>query len=120
MTYTAAISYLYGLQKHGIKLGLDTMTALVGRLGMPQSRFPSLHIAGTNGKGSTAAMTAAVFQAGGYRVGLYTSPHLVEFVERICVSGQMIPETEIARLTQLVKSVSEPDLSPTFFEFTTA
>lgn len=120
MTYTAAISYLYGLQKHGIKLGLDTMTALVGRLGMPQSRFPSLHIAGTNGKGSTAAMTAAVLQAGGYRVGLYTSPHLVEFVERICVSGQMIPETEIARLTQLVKSVSEPDLSPTFFEFTTA
>jgi dihydrofolate synthase/folylpolyglutamate synthase len=120
MTYTAAVSYLYGLQKHGIKLGLDTITALVGRLGMPQSRFPSLHIAGTNGKGSTAAMAAAMFQAGGYRVGLYTSPHLVEFVERIRVSGRMIPESEIARLTELVKGLSEPDLSPTFFEFTTA
>ena len=120
MTYTAAVSYLYSLQKHGIKLGLDTMTALVGRLGMPQSRFPSLHIAGTNGKGSTAAMAAAMFRAGGYRVGLYTSPHLVEFVERIRVNGRVIPESEIGRLTELVKGVSEPDLTPTFFEFTTA
>ncbi|HEX6948214.1 MAG TPA: folylpolyglutamate synthase/dihydrofolate synthase family protein [Nitrospira sp.] len=120
MTYTDAVSYLYSLQKHGIKLGLDTMTALVGRLGMPQARYRTLHIAGTNGKGSTAAMTAAMIQAGGHRVGLYTSPHLVEFGERIRVNGRMIPESEIARLTQLVKGVSEPDLSPTFFEFTTA
>jgi len=120
MTYTDAVSYLYSLQKHGIKLGLDTMTALVGRLGMPQARYRTLHIAGTNGKGSTAAMTAAMVQAGGHRVGLYTSPHLVEFGERIRVNGRMIPESEIARLTQLVKEVSEPDLSPTFFEFTTA
>jgi dihydrofolate synthase / folylpolyglutamate synthase len=120
MTYAAAVSYLYGLQKHGIKLGLDIMTALVGRLGMPQSCYRSLHIAGTNGKGSTAAMTAAMFQAGGYRVGLYTSPHLVEFGERIRINGRMISESDIARLTELVKRVSEPDLSPTFFEFTTA
>ena len=120
MTYTAAVSYLYSLQKHGIKLGLDTMTALVGRLGMPQSRYRSLHIAGTNGKGSTAALTAAMFQAGGYRVGLYTSPHLVEFGERIRVDGRMISESDIARLTELVKGISDPDLSPTFFEFTTA
>jgi len=120
MTYTDAVSYLYSLEKHGIKLGLDTMTALVGRLGMPQARYRTLHIAGTNGKGSTAAMTAAMVQAGGHRVGLYTSPHLVEFGERIRVNGRMIPESEIARLTQLVKEVSEPDLSPTFFEFTTA
>jgi dihydrofolate synthase/folylpolyglutamate synthase len=120
MTYAAAVSYLYSLQKHGIKLGLDTMTALVGRLGMPQARYQNLHIAGTNGKGSTAALTASMFQAGGYRVGLYTSPHLVEFRERIRVDGRMIPESEIARLTEVVRSVSEPDLSPTFFEFTTA
>ena len=120
MTYTAAVSYLYSLQKHGIKLGLDTMTALMGRLGMPQARYRNLHIAGTNGKGSTAALTAAMFQAGGYHVGLYTSPHLVEFRERIRVDGRMIPESEIARLTALVKGVAEPDLSPTFFEFTTA
>jgi len=120
MTYTAAVSYLYSLQKHGIKLGLDTMTALVGRLGMPQSRYRSLHIAGTNGKGSTAILAAAMFQAGGYRVGLYTSPHLVEFGERIRVNGRMISESDIARLTKLLKGISEPDLSPTFFEFTTA
>jgi dihydrofolate synthase/folylpolyglutamate synthase len=61
-----------------------------------------------------------MFQAGGYRVGLYTSPHLIEFRERIRVDGRMIPESDIARLTEVVKSVSEPDLSPTFFEFTTA
>jgi len=120
MSYSSVIEYLYTLQKHGIKLGLDTMTALVGRLGMPQARYRTLHIAGTNGKGSTAAMTAAMVQAGGHRVGLYTSPHLVEFGERIRVNGRMIRESEIARLTQLVKGVSEPDLSPTFFEFTTA
>lgn len=120
MTYTAAVSYLYGLQKHGIKLGLDTMMALVGRLGMPQARYPNLHIAGTNGKGSTAALTASMFQAGGYRVGLYTSPHLVDFRERIRVNGRMIAESDIARLTECIKALSEPDLSPTFFEFTTA
>ena len=120
MTYTAAVSYLYSLQKHGIKLGLDTVTALVGRLGMPQSRYASVHIAGTNGKGSTAALTAAIFQAAGYRVGLYTSPHLVEFRERIRVDGRMILESDIARLTDLVKGVCRAELSPTFFEFTTA
>src|SRR6478736_4152566 len=119
MTYTDAVSYLYSLQKHGIKLGLDTMTALVGRLGMPQSRYRSLHIAGTNGKGASAALAAAMCQAGGYRVGLYTSPHLVEFGERIRVDGRMISESDIARLTELVKGISDPDLSPTFFEFTT-
>ncbi|HTL60363.1 MAG TPA: folylpolyglutamate synthase/dihydrofolate synthase family protein [Nitrospira sp.] len=120
MTYNAAVSYLYSLQKHGIKLGLDTMTALAGRLGMPQARYPSLHIAGTNGKGSTAAMAAAMLSAGGYRVGLYTSPHLVDFRERIRVNGRMVSEADIARLTEVVKGVAEPDLSPTFFEFTTA
>ena len=120
MTYTAAVSYLYGLQKHGIKLGLDTMTALVGRLGMPHARYRTLHIAGTNGKGSTAAMTAGMLQAGGYRVGLYTSPHLVDFGERIRVNGRMIPEADIARLTDAVKNAADPDLAPTFFEFTTA
>jgi dihydrofolate synthase / folylpolyglutamate synthase len=120
MTYTAAVFYLYSLQKHGIKLGLDTMSALLDRLGMPQARYRNVHVAGTNGKGSTAAMTAAILQAGGYRVGLYTSPHLVEFCERIRVDGRMIPEADIARLTELIKGIAEPDLSPTFFEFTTA
>jgi dihydrofolate synthase/folylpolyglutamate synthase len=68
MTYSSAIEYLYGLQRHGIKLGLETMRTLLGRLGNPERRFRSLHIGGTNGKGSTAAMTAAMLQAAGYRI----------------------------------------------------
>ncbi len=120
MTYSSAVAYLYRLQKHGIKLGLETMTALMVRLGMPQTRYRTLHIAGTNGKGSTAAMAAAVLQAAGYRVGLYTSPHLVEFRERIRVNGEMIAESQVAQLTEQLQPLCQPDLSPTFFEYTTA
>ena len=120
MTYSSAVAYLYRLQQHGIKLGLATMTALMVRLGMPQTRYRTLHIAGTNGKGSTAAMAAAVLQAAGYRVGLYTSPHLVEFRERICVNGEMIAESQVAQLTEQLQTFCQPDLSPTFFEYTTA
>jgi dihydrofolate synthase / folylpolyglutamate synthase len=120
MTYASAVAYLYSLQKHGIKLGLETMAALIGRLGMPQARYRTLHIAGTNGKGSTAAMTAAILQEAGYRVGLYTSPHLIEFRERIRLNGQMISESDVARLTDRLKGLCERDLSPTFFECTTA
>ncbi|MEO5956621.1 MAG: folylpolyglutamate synthase/dihydrofolate synthase family protein [Nitrospiraceae bacterium] len=120
MTYLSAVTFLYRLQKHGIKLGIETMTALMGRLGMPQTKYRTLHIAGTNGKGSTAAMTAAMLQAAGYRVGLYTSPHLVEFRERIRVNGEMIAESRVTQLTEQLQSVCQPDLSPTFFEYTTA
>ncbi len=120
MTYSSAVAYLYRLQKHGIKLGLETMTALMVRLDMPQTRYRTLHIAGTNGKGSTAAMAAAVLQAAGYRVGLYTSPHLVEFRERIRVNGEMIVESKVAQLTEQLQALCQPDLSPTFFEYTTA
>ena len=120
MTYSSAVAYLYRLQKHGIKLGLTTMTALMARLGMPQTRYRALHIAGTNGKGSTAAMAAAMLQAAGYRVGLYTSPHLVEFRERIRVNGEMIGESQVAQLTEQLQAFCQPDLSPTFFEYTTA
>jgi len=120
MTYSSAVAYLYRLQKHGIKLGLVTMTVLMVRLGMPQTRYRTLHIAGTNGKGSTAAMAAAVLQAAGYRVGLYTSPHLVEFRERIRVNGEMIAELRVAQLTEQLQALCQPDLSPTFFEYTTA
>jgi len=120
MTYSSAVAYLYRLQKHGIKLGLTTMTALMVRLGMPQTRYRTLHIAGTNGKGSTAAMAAAVLQAAGYRVGLYTSPHLVDFRERIRVNGEMIDESRVAQLTERFQALCQPDLLPTFFEYTTA
>ncbi|HXV67961.1 MAG TPA: folylpolyglutamate synthase/dihydrofolate synthase family protein [Nitrospira sp.] len=120
MTYSAAIEYLYGLQKHGIKLGLETMRALLGHVDRPERRFRTLHIGGTNGKGSTAAITAAVLQATGLRVGLYTSPHLVEFRERIRVNGEMIPEESVAELTGRLCAAVPDSLSPTFFEVTTA
>jgi len=120
MTYLSAVTFLYRLQQHGIKLGLETMTVLMGRLGMPQTKYRTLHIAGTNGKGSTAAMTASILQAAGYRVGLYTSPHLVEFRERIRVNGEMIAESQMTQLTEQLQSVCQPDLFPTFFEYTTA
>jgi dihydrofolate synthase/folylpolyglutamate synthase len=120
MTYSAAIEYLYGLQKHGIKLGLDTMRALLGRVGHPERRVRVLHVGGTNGKGSTAAMAAAVLQASGLRVGLYTSPHLVEFRERIRVNGDMIDEAQVADVIGRLDAAASPDLHPTFFEMTTA
>ncbi|MDF0645907.1 MAG: bifunctional folylpolyglutamate synthase/dihydrofolate synthase [Nitrospira sp.] len=120
MTYSAAVAYLLGLQKHGIKLGLETMVALAQRLGNPQRRYRSLHIGGTNGKGSTAAMAAGIMRAAGYRVGLYTSPHLVEFRERIRVDGVMIPEEAVGRVIAEVRDAGGADLQPTFFESTTA
>jgi dihydrofolate synthase/folylpolyglutamate synthase len=119
MTYASAIDYLYGLQKHGIKLGLETMQVLMDRLGHPERRFPVLHIGGTNGKGSTAAITAAILHASGLRVGLYTSPHLIEYRERIRVNGVMIPEAGVAALIHRLRAVSD-NLEPTFFEATTA
>jgi len=120
MNYSASIDYLYSLQKHGIKLGLETMATLMARLDSPHTRFRTLHIAGTNGKGSTAAVAAAILQADGYRVGLYTSPHLVDFRERIRVDGEMIAEERVSQFTQQIRDLCRYDLSPTFFECTTA
>lgn len=119
MSYPAALDVLFGLQRHGIKLGLETEAALLAGLGDPHERYPCLHIGGTNGKGSTAAIAAAVLQAAGYRVGLYTSPHLVEFRERIRVNGEPIAESVVAELTGRLREVTG-DQAPTFFEFTTA
>lgn len=120
MTYPAAIAYLYGLQKHGIKLGLETMRSLACAIGNPERRLRVLHIGGTNGKGSTAAMAAAMLEAAGLRVGLYTSPHLVDFRERIKVNGRMIGEDELAELVDMVRGAVPPSIAPTFFEVTTA
>ena len=119
-SYSATLDFLYGLQRHGIKLGLDAIRTLLERSGRPQDRYLSLHIGGTNGKGSTAAMAASVLQAAGYRVGLYTSPHLIDFRERIRVNGVPVPEDCVHELTEHLREASGESLSPTFFEFTTA
>lgn len=119
-SYASSVAFLYGLQRHGIKLGLETIRSLLAALEHPERRFPSLHIGGTNGKGSTAAIVASVLAAAGYRVGLYTSPHLVDFRERIRVNGELIAEDRVAALTDDLRAACPPGLSPTFFEFTTA
>jgi dihydrofolate synthase/folylpolyglutamate synthase len=122
MEYKEAVDYLYGLQRHGIKLGLSNTLSLMDILGNPHQSFRSIHIAGTNGKGSTAAMIASILQTSGLKVGLYTSPHLVSFTERIRINGVTIPEERVADLVSTLNSelLTLNSLSPTFFEFTTA
>src|SRR5262252_2632928 len=98
MKLEKAIEYLYGLGNEmlAIKLGLETIRALARVLGDSQKNFPAVHIAGTNGKGSTAAMTARIAEAAGLRVGLYTSPHLISITERIRVNGEEIAPDDFA------------------------
>lgn len=122
MNYHDAVSYLYALQKYGIKLGLDNTTKLLSLFGDPHQDFRTIHVAGTNGKGSTSAMIASMLQAHGYRVGLFTSPHLVSFTERIRINKKEISERDVIDLTMEIKSMIErvnSGLSPTFFEFIT-
>lgn len=113
------LQYLYGLQLFGIKAGLNNISELSRALGHPEKRFPCVHIAGTNGKGSTASMMAAMLTASGYRTGLYTSPHLVRFNERIRINGRPIPDEDLVRYTHALKPQLQR-LKATFFEATTA
>jgi dihydrofolate synthase / folylpolyglutamate synthase len=121
-SYQETIEYLYALQKHGVKLALANSMALMEALGAPHQRFPSVHVAGTNGKGSTSAFIAAMLQAAGCRVGLYTSPHLISFTERIRIDNVRIPERSVVDLARRVRRAyaDRKGLSPTFFEVTTA
>lgn len=124
MSYSDAIGYLYGLQKHGIKLGLDKTERILSVIGDPHRRLRAVHVAGTNGKGSTAAMTASILRAYGFKVGLFTSPHLVSFTERMTIDGRKISEAEVVELTGEIRSALRhapaPLPDPTFFEFVTA
>ena len=108
-SYEATLTRLYGLQRFGIKLGLETVSALLSELDNPQRRFYALHVAGTNGKGSVAAMTASILQAAGVRVGLYTSPHLLDFCERIKIQGIDVPRERVVDLFARVQAL--PSLS---------
>lgn len=95
-TYVQAEKFILSREFFGMKLGLENITKYLGDLGDPQKMYPTVHLAGTNGKGSTASMLAAVLRAAGYRTGLFTSPHLVDFRERIRVDGRMISRREVA------------------------
>ncbi|MBI5344109.1 MAG: bifunctional folylpolyglutamate synthase/dihydrofolate synthase [Deltaproteobacteria bacterium] len=120
-SYSKTLRYLYGLQRLGIRPGLVRIKKLLSRLGNPQNACASIHVAGTNGKGSTAAMLEAMLTEAGLKAGLYTSPHLVRFTERIRISGKEISGRDAARTAASVRrAAEETGLSPTLFEFTTA
>jgi dihydrofolate synthase/folylpolyglutamate synthase len=124
MNYATAVDWLYATQLHGIHLGLENIRRLVEALGVLLAgtgapRF--FHVAGTNGKGSTCALLDACCRAAGLRTGLFTSPHLITFRERIRLDGEMISEEEVAAGLTNIRTVAEKlRLSPTFFEITTA
>ncbi len=118
MTYEEAKTYLYALERRGVRLGLDRILGAFREMGDPQEAFESVLIAGTNGKGSTAAFTASTLQAAGRRTGLYTSPHLIDFRERMRVDGRMIPQDAVADITSRLRlTIERWQLS--FFEATT-
>lgn len=139
MTYAEALDHLHGLAVFGARFGLEPTRRMAAALGNPQERLRFIHVAGTNGKGSTCAMLESVYRAAGYRVGLFTSPHLVSFRERMQVNRELISEAEVARLVEEViskqclvisaegdgsceaqtQSLITNHSAPTFFEFVT-
>ena len=126
MNYQETVEYLFNstpvfehVGASAYKEGLETTKALDEHFGHPHTHFLSIHVAGTNGKGSCSHTLAAIFQAEGYKVGLYTSPHLVDFRERIKVNGEMISEQEVIDFVEQERDFFEP-LHPSFFELTTA
>ncbi|MHB8482987.1 MAG: bifunctional folylpolyglutamate synthase/dihydrofolate synthase [Nitrospiria bacterium] len=118
MTYQQTLEYLFLLQKTGVKLGLSSMFELLSNLDNPHHDLKTIHVAGTNGKGSTCSTLASCLQASGYKVGLYTSPHLIDFRERIVVNSVRIPQKDVIRLTEFIMNSMKH--TPTFFELTTA
>jgi dihydrofolate synthase/folylpolyglutamate synthase len=118
MTYTQALDFLYP-RTTTIKFGLDTTRALLAELGNPHEVFPTIHVGGTNGKGSVVTLLAEALEEAGWKVGLYTSPHLVSFRERIRVNGSLISEDAVASWTTRLEPVIR-GLGATFFEATTA
>jgi dihydrofolate synthase/folylpolyglutamate synthase len=121
--YKDSLDYLYGLERHGIVFGLANIRNILKPLGNPHEKLKVIHIGGTNGKGSTAAMVQSILSRSGYRVGLYTSPHLLSFTERIRIDDREITEAEVVRLTERIREAVGESRIPetfTFFDFTTA
>lgn len=119
VSYASAEKYILSREFFGMKLGLENIRTFLEIIGNPQNSFPAIHISGTNGKGSTANMLAKILECQGYKVGLFTSPHLVSFRERVKVNGQLIPKQSVAGfIGRNKKLLSKMKLS--FFELTTA
>ncbi len=124
--YAPVQEYLFSLKAGGVKFGVDRMRLLVEALGHPERQYPVIHVAGTNGKGSVAAMLDAILHAAGWRTGLYTSPHLVKLGERVQVDRRLLREDEIVAYVNELRPVADKlvrvtaDDQPSFFEFMTA
>jgi dihydrofolate synthase/folylpolyglutamate synthase len=118
--YTAAIDWLFGTQNRGVKLGLDNVQRLLASLGDPQKGLRFIHVAGTNGKGSVCAMIDSICRTAGMKTGLFTSPHLVRFNERIQINGQPIDDAAVVRGIHRIRALVDEERHPTFFEITTA
>jgi dihydrofolate synthase / folylpolyglutamate synthase len=117
--YEETIRFLYSLERFGILLGLENITGLLQDLGNPQHTFPSVHVAGSNGKGSTSSFIFNVLREAGLDAALYTSPHLNDFRERIRLNDRLVSKTQLVESTEKVRRVYDPRRT-TFFEFTTA
>jgi dihydrofolate synthase/folylpolyglutamate synthase len=128
VTYSEAIQFLYSLQLFGANFGLENTLRLAELAGNPQNKLRFIHVAGTNGKGSTCAMLESIYRTTGLRVGLFTSPHLISFRERIQVNREWISETDVVQIVAELREQSRAGISPaldrrdacpTFFEFIT-
>lgn len=125
MNYNEALQFIHESHKFGMRLGLDNIKKLLELLGDPQNNLKIIHVAGTNGKGSTCSFISSILKEGGYKVGLYTSPFLETFTERIRINGENIPEEEVGKIVSLIKEKIEIMFSegysyPTEFEIVTA
>ncbi|MDA1169236.1 MAG: bifunctional folylpolyglutamate synthase/dihydrofolate synthase [bacterium] len=121
MPTESELEYLYGLERFGIKPGLAVMQQIMELLGHPEQQFKSIHVTGTNGKGSTCAMIESILRTSGYKTALYTSPHLYAFNERIREGGESISDEDLIQLVAEIRlKMQDADIQPTFFEFTTA
>ncbi len=118
--YDQCLKEMFSLHRFGIKLGLDGIRHILSHLKHPEKTFSCIHIAGTNGKGSIASGLASILQSSGYKVGLYTSPHLIRFNERITINGIEVTDEEIVSSFEAVKAIPKTDRELTFFEYTTA
>ena len=119
-SYNSCLKTLYSLRRYGIILGLDIIGNILEGVGNPQNNFNTIHVAGTNGKGSIASALSTILHKAGYKVGLYTSPHLVRFNERICIDNQPVSDEDVVASYNAVKNVYYGSREPTFFEFNTA
>jgi dihydrofolate synthase / folylpolyglutamate synthase len=118
--YSAAIDWLFGTQFRGVKLGLENVRTLLTALGEPQEALRFVHVAGTNGKGSVCAMVDSICRSAGIKTGLFTSPHLIRFSERIQINGRPMDDADFVRGIQRIRALLDEERHPTFFEITTA